>query len=175
MRTLLVGGGAREHAIADALFRSGAEIIVAMSNQNPGIIKISKERLSCNETDVTRIVQWAREKQADFAVIGSEDPLDAGLSDELLKYGIPAVGPQKKASNLEMSKLFARTLMQKYNIPGQVRFHLISEVDELKKVILASDEAFVLKPIGLTAGKGVKIMGEQLLTKDDAIKWAIGC
>jgi phosphoribosylamine--glycine ligase len=171
MRALLVGGGAREHAIADALFRSGAEIIVAMSNQNPGIIKISKERLSCNETDVTRIIQWAREKQADFAVIGSEDPLDAGLSDELLKHGIPAVGPQKKASNLEMSKLFARTLMQKYNIPGQVRFHLINEVDELKKVILASDEAFVLKPIGLTAGKGVKIMGEQLLTKDDAIKY----
>jgi len=173
MRALLVGGGAREHAIADALFRSGAEIIVAMYNRNPGIIRRSKEEwfLQCKEIEITRIAQWAREKQADFAVIGLEDPLDAGLSDELLKHGIPAVGPQKEAAKLEMSKLFTRNLMHKYNIPGQVRFHLISEVDELKKVILASDEAFVLKPIGLTAGKGVKIMGEQLLTKDDAIKY----
>jgi len=171
MRALLVGGGAREHAIADALFRSGAEIIVAMYNRNPGILRISKEWFPCKETESTQIAQWARKNQADFAVIGLEDPLEAGLSDELLKHGIPAVGPQKEAAKLEMSKLFTRNLMQRYNIPGQVRFHLISGVDELRKVILSSDETFVLKPIGLTAGKGVKIMGEQLLTKDDAIKY----
>ncbi|MDP2167188.1 MAG: phosphoribosylamine--glycine ligase [Thermodesulfovibrionales bacterium] len=171
MKALLVGGGAREHAIADALFRSGAELIVAMYNQNPGILKISKEWLQCNETEINRIAHWACEKKADFAVIGLEDPLDAGISDELLKHGIPSVGPQKNAAKLEMSKLFTRNLMQKYNIPGQVQFHLVSEVDELKKIILASDEEFVLKPIGLTAGKGVKIMGEQLLTKEDAIKY----
>ena len=171
MKALLVGGGAREHAIADALFRSGAELIVAMYHQNPGILKISKEWLQCNEREITRIAQWALEKKADFAVIGLEDPLDAGISDELLKHGIPSVGPQKNAANLEISKLFTRNLMQKYNIHGQVQFHLVSEVDELKKIILASDEEFVLKPIGLTAGKGVKIMGEQLLTKEDAIKY----
>jgi len=171
MKALLVGGGAREHAIADALFRSGAELIVAMYHQNPGILKISKEWLQCNERDITRIAQWALEKKADFAVIGLEDPLDAGISDELLKHGIPSVGPQKNAANLEISKLFTRNLMQKYNIPGQVQFHLVIEVDELKKIILASNEEFVLKPIGLTAGKGVKIMGEQLLTKEDAIKY----
>lgn len=173
MKALLVGGGAREHAIADALCRGSAELIVAMHNQNPGILSLSKDDswLKCSETDVTGIAKWARDKGADFAVIGLEDTLDAGISDELLKYGIPSVGPQKKAANLEMSKLFTRNLMKKYNIPGQVQFHLISRVDELRNIIMASDEEFVLKPIGLTAGKGVKIMGEQLLTKEDAINY----
>jgi phosphoribosylamine--glycine ligase len=73
MKALLVGGGAREHAIADALFRSGAEIIVAMSNQNPGIIKISKEQLLCNETDVTRIYNSSWKSRL-ICCDGSEDP-----------------------------------------------------------------------------------------------------
>jgi phosphoribosylamine--glycine ligase len=173
MKALLVGGGAREHAIADALCKGGAELIVAMHNQNPGILSLTKDDswLQCNEKDVTRIAKWAHDKGANFAVIGLEDTLDAGISDELLKYGIPSVGPQKKAADLEMSKLFTRDLMKKYNIPGQVQFHLISRVDELRKLIMASDEEFVFKPIGLTAGKGVKIMGEQLLTKEDAINY----
>jgi phosphoribosylamine---glycine ligase len=173
MKVLLVGGGAREHIIADSLCKNGASIIVAMHNYNPGILKLSGQSnmLECKETEVSRIAEWANSKKADFAIIGLEDSLGAGISDELGNYDIPTVGPRKEPAKIEMSKLFARDLMKRHNIPGQIEYFATKDISKLEDYIANSDEELVLKPIGLTAGKGVKVMGEHLLSEEEAMKY----
>jgi len=174
-RVLLVGGGAREHAIGEALCRGGdIQLLVVSNNDNPGLAELAKgdDFLKHDERDVKLISEWAKGKAADFAVIGLEDPLEVGLPDELAKMGIPAVGPSKKAAMLETSKLFLRDLMRRHDIPGQVEYGYFSDSRLLGEFLKSEQKEFVLKPVGLTAGKGVKVMGVQLHSVDEAISYA---
>ena len=175
-RVLLVGGGAREHAIGEALCRGGnVQLLVVSNNDNPGLAKLALDRhnfLKHSETDVKSIKKWAKDKAVDLAVIGLEDPLEVGLPDELAEKGIPTMGPSKKASMLETSKLFLRDLMQRYNIPGQIPYRYFSDLRLLSEFLKSSQKEYVLKPVGLTAGKGVKVMGVQLSSVEDAISYA---
>jgi phosphoribosylamine--glycine ligase len=171
-RVLLVGGGAREHAIGEALCRGGdVELLTVAQNRNPGLAELSELFASHSETDVAWITSWAQEQGADFAVIGLEDPLEAGLSDALNEAGVPTVGPSRRASRIETSKLFTRELMQRHEIPGRVLFKYFFDPDELGEFLSASDKQFALKPIGLTAGKGVKVMGVQLGSTVEAVDY----
>lgn len=175
MKVLLVGGGAREHIIAESLHKNGASIIVAMKNSNPGILELSgsdtDDWFEGPETDVSDIAKWAKNKNVDFAIIGLEDPLGVGISNKLEDVGIPTVGPRKKPAKIEGSKLFARSLMERHNIPGQIEYFATKDISALEDYITESDGELVLKPIGLTAGKGVKVMGDHLLSKEDAIEY----
>lgn len=172
MRVLLVGGGGREHAVAAALLKSvSLELYAAMSNESPGIIDLSKDLLHCSETDIPRIVHWARDQRIDWAFIGPDDPIAMGISDELEKVGIPSVAPKKGPARLESSKLFTRQLMGKHQIPGQAEFHHFLDTGELTRFLGSSDKEFALKPVGLTGGKGVKVMGVHLATKEDAVEY----
>ena len=174
MRVLLVGGGGREHALATALCKhAGLRLFTVMSNASPGIADLSEEWSPHEETDVPWIVEWARNKKIDWALVGLEDPLAVGLCDELEKVGIKSVGPKMAAAQLEASKLFTRQLMKKYDIPGQVTFQTFYDPKLLARFLQESDKEFALKPIGLTAGKGVKVMGVDLASVADAI--AYGC
>ena len=83
MRVLVVGGGGREHAIAEALLESGAELYAVARNRNPGIARRAKAYLQASETDVEKVVQFAAGARVEFAVIGPEAPLAAGLVDAL--------------------------------------------------------------------------------------------
>ena len=98
MKALVVGGGGREHAIVEALRRSGAEILAAMGNQNPGIRRAAVDVLLGDVTAVDRIVAWAKGHAAGLAVIGPEAPLDRGIVDALEAAGIPTVGPSREAA-----------------------------------------------------------------------------
>ncbi len=170
-KVLVVGGGGREHAIVDALARAGAEVHAAMKNRNPGIARLSKDLLLVKETDVAKVVQFARDREIGLAVIGPEAPLEAGLSDALRKEGIGVVGPSRRAARMETDKGFARSLLDRHGVPGNLRFGVFSDYASAAKFAKDADFHLAVKPIGLTGGKGVKVEGEQLKDKTEALAY----
>jgi phosphoribosylamine--glycine ligase len=164
LKVLAVGGGAREHAIASALKRDGATLYACMKNRNPGIARLSEEFALVDETDVDAVVSYAKMRGVELAFIGPEAPLEAGLADALRKAGIPTVGPSKDAARLETSKDFMRKLMQKHRLPGAIKFLSSNSQDEIFGWLDKYGPDVVVKPSGLTGGKGAKIYGEHLST-----------
>jgi phosphoribosylamine--glycine ligase len=172
MRVLAVGGGAREHAIVAALVRSGAEVVVAMKNRNPGIARLAKDCLFADETDVRKVVEFAESKSAELAIVGPEAPLEAGLTDGLSSAGIPTASPSKAAARLETSKSFMRELLLKHKVRGAVKFHVADTVKDAEDAIAQLGTNIVVKPTGLTGGKGVKVFGEHMMSREDIIAYA---
>lgn len=169
---LLVGGGGREHAIADALCQKrDVRLLVVAHNNNPGLASLAQVLRRHKETDTKWIADWAHDQAVDLAVIGLEDPLAVGLPDQLAKKGIPTVGPSLAAARLETSKLFTRDLMRRHSIAGQVEYRYITDVDSLREYLSSGSKEFALKPVGLTAGKGVRVMGEQLGSLPEALAY----
>jgi len=172
MKILVVGGGGREHAITCSLARNtGTEIFSVMAKRNPGIAGLSKKILLAKETDVARIVAFAKETGAEYAFIGPESPLEAGIVDSLETAGIACVGPTRAAARLETDKAFCRDLMERQAIEGCPKYRVFYDKGEAISFIKEYDGDLAIKPIGLTGGKGVRIMGEQV-DRDGAIAYA---
>jgi phosphoribosylamine---glycine ligase len=158
-RWLVVGGGAREHAIGLALARAQAQLVVASPNSNPGLERLARSstRLALGET--TKLVSFAVQEGVEAAVIGPEAPLATGLADALRAREIPTVGPSRAAAQLEASKAFCRELLARHRVDAQPRFTVLTSPDAVDREIAAFPGAFVVKPSGLTAGKGVRVQG----------------
>lgn len=171
MKVLAVGGGAREHAIVKSLAKDGATVFSVMKNKNPGIARASEDHLLANETDVEKVADWAKSKGVEFAVVGPEAPLGEGVVDKLATHEIPAVGPSRYAAQLEISKEFCRNLMRDHKIPGSIDYWVFDNIPDLKDFLRDYDKDVVVKPIGLTGGKGVKVMGEHLHSQQDVIDY----
>ncbi len=176
MDVLLIGGGAREHAIARALKKNNSvKLYTLMKNKNPGISKIS-EKVSLNaETDLNAIKKFAEEVKPDLAVIGPEAPLGIGVADMLWEIGIPTVGPKKLPAQIETSKEFMRNLFKKYKIKGSLKYSAFNSYDGVEEFIDKMTNLgieVVVKPVGLTGGKGVKVVGEQLKDNEEAKEYA---
>jgi phosphoribosylamine--glycine ligase len=170
---LLVGGGAREHAIGWALVKNpGVRLFTAALNHNPGLYRISGGYLQTPETDVPGIVAWARQQEIDLAVMGMESPLEAGMVDELEAEGIPTVGPRRSAARIETSKSYMRGLMQRHDIAAQAEYHYFTDAGMAAEFLRGTSEDYALKPDGLTGGTGVRIMGEHFSSRDDAVEYA---
>ncbi|HPY77078.1 MAG TPA: phosphoribosylamine--glycine ligase [Anaerohalosphaeraceae bacterium] len=153
MNVLLVGGGGREHAIAWKLRQSKKMARLYIAPGNPGTAKIGTN-VDISDTDLDGIVQFARNQQIDFAVIGPEDPLSAGLVDRLAAAGIRAFGPSKEAAQLEADKSFAKHIMRANSIPT-AESRVFSDYEDAKAYIASRDEPVVIKASGLAKGKGV--------------------
>ena len=170
---LLVGGGAREHAIGWALVKNpAATLFTAAANRNPGLQRISKGYLQTAETDVVAIVDWAKQESIDLAFMGMESPLEAGMVDALEAVGIPTVGPRKSAARIETSKSYMRDLMQRHGIPSQAGYAYFTDPGLASEYLRSTTENFALKPDGLTGGTGVRLMGEHFTNRDDAVEYA---
>jgi phosphoribosylamine--glycine ligase len=163
MKILVVGGGGREHAIAAALARNSATTVFSvMAKRNPGIDALARNVLLAKETEVPRVLSYAKENLVDFAFIGPEAPLEAGIVDALEAAGIPCVGPGKSAARIETDKAFCREMMEREGIDGLPKYRVFHSAPEAVAFIQQYEGDLVVKPIGLTGGKGVRIMGEQV-------------
>jgi len=158
--------------MARALAEGGAELYTVMKNKNPGIRRLSKDVLLSSETDIEKVALYARMKAVELACVGPEAPLEAGLVDLLEKEGIRCAAPAKAAARLETSKEFMRSLMARHNLPGRIEHWVFADIEEVKRFISVYDRGVAVKPVGLTGGKGVKITGDQLLSRDDVVKYA---
>jgi len=173
MKILVAGGGGREHAICLALTKNAnVELYSVMGKKNPGIAKIARETLIHAETDVPAVLAFAKEHNIQYAVIGPEAPLEAGLVDALTKEGIGCVGPIKAAARIETDKGFCRELMNKHRIDGCPAYKLCKTPSEAAEFIRGYPGDLAVKPTGLTGGKGVKVMGEQV-DREGAVEYAM--
>ncbi len=170
MKILVVGTGAREHAICKAV-EGNAELYSIMSNKNPGIARISKYQIG-SENDIEAVKKFAVESKIDIAVIGPEAPLEKGIVDALQAEGIGCVGPTMEAAKIETDKVFMRNLFENYKIPGSLTYRCFDSYKDISDFIDEFGEDIVVKPVGLTGGKGVKIVGEQLKDLEEAKSYA---
>ncbi len=172
MRVLAVGGGAREHAIVSALVRSGADVFACLKNKNPGICRAAADYHLVDEGDVPKVVEFARAKGVELAVVGPEAPLEVGLADGLETAGVPTASPSKAAARIETSKSFMRELLTKHGIRGSIKFRIADSTREVELALEELGTEIVVKPIGLTGGKGVKVFGEHMMSKADVLAYA---
>ncbi|CAL1290821.1 unnamed protein product [Larinioides sclopetarius] len=164
---LVIGSGAREHALAWKLSQSPLIKHVYVSPGNAGTHTTSKfSNCDVDVTDHAEVVLWCKTKNIKLVVVGPEDPLAKGLADHLKEAGIDCFGPCQKAAQIEASKEFAKFFMDKYEIPT-ARWKSFKSAKEAQDHILnAPYDALVVKASGLAAGKGV-IVGKD---KEAAIK-----
>jgi phosphoribosylamine--glycine ligase len=152
MRVLIVGGGAREHALAWRLSQDeGVEVIGAPGNA--GIAGLGRI-VPVDPTDADQVVALAKEVAADLVVVGPEAPLVAGVVDALRENGIDAFGPDREAAQLEGSKIFSKEFMARHDVPT-AGFEVFDDPDEATRYIREANRPLVVKADGLAAGKGV--------------------
>ncbi len=172
-RILLVGNGAREHVIAETLKRNkDVKLYSFMKSKNPGIAKLSEKFEIGDYSDLEKIKEFAEKNKIDFAFIGPEDPLNEGIVDVLKEDGVESVGPTKNLAKLETSKSFTRKLLKKYNIEGNPLFKIFNNnnLNEINDFLNELNEV-VIKPDGLTGGKGVRVQGDHFNTKEEALDY----
>ncbi len=176
---LIIGSGAREHAMAATLARSlqSPDLLCFAQARNPGIERLCRAYGIGSVTDGKAIAAFAREQAATLAVIGPEAPLAAGVADALWTEGVPVVGPTQNLARIESSKGFARTLLAKHQIPGNPHFVRIEPKPATGPTAMAQAEAalrtlgdhHVIKDDGLAGGKGVKVFGDHLHAFEDSL------
>ena len=172
MNVLIVGGGAREHVICNAVTQSkNVNLFSVMKNLNPGIEKIAVDYLLEKETNIDRIVKYSKDKKIDLALIGPEAPLELGLVNALQKQGIKACAPTKEAARIETDKEWMRNLLKKYNISGQLKYETFTDAKKAREFIEKLNAEVAIKPIGLTGGKGVQVSGDHFNGTSEAMKY----
>ena len=172
-KILVIGSGAREHAIVRALDRSHQEkeIFCLASNMNPGIAALCDELLIGNFNDPDFVVNYTNEIGATLAIIGPENPLENGVADALWSIKVKVVGPKKDLAKLETSKAFTRDLLREYNIPGGPQYQTFKSLAGVTEFLNVLGENYVVKYDGLAGGKGVKVSGEHLHSHDEALAY----
>ena len=157
MQILIIGSGAREHALAWKINQSTLSHNVILWPPHPAMPSSSQTDVSHANWTFDELRQFAQAKKIDLIICGPEKPLAAGLQDSMSAYGIKVFGPSKQASQLEASKIFAKNIMIDAGIPT-APYTIASNVTTAQKQSynrLAKEKKVVIKADGLAAGKGV--------------------
>ncbi len=156
MKVLLLGGGAREHAMAWALSRSPKVTDLTVSPGNPGIANIARI-VDLDPCDGNAVRTFALKNNIDMVVIGPEAPLVEGVADVLRESGIKVFGPGKDGARLEGSKAFSKEFMKRNGIPT-ASFDICTNMDQARDALLKRTAPYIVKADGLAAGKGAFVL-----------------
>jgi len=166
VRILVVGSGGREHALVWKIAQSELVDKIFCAPGNGGIAHLA-ECVDIKADDVFGLLEFARKEKIDLTVVGPEVALSLGIADEFTKAGLKIFGPNKKAANLEASKVFSKELMAKYKVPT-ADFKVFDNPDSAKKYIDKLGAPCVVKADGLAAGKGV-VVAKTIKEAKDAV------
>lgn len=167
MNVLVIGSGGREHAIVDALSRSAQVAKIYCAPGNVGIAR-QAECIAIRETEIDRLLDFARETQVYLTVVGPEAALAVGIVDAFRAAGLRIFGPTKAAARIESSKEFAKELMSRYGIPTAA-YRTFGDYEEARAYVAEQGAPIVLKYDGLAAGKGV-VVAQTLEEADAALR-----
>ena len=169
MKVLVIGSGAREHALATAFLGDTAVSHVIVAPGNAGIAAMF-DTVPVDIADPQAIAYLATAQDADLVVIGPEVPLVAGAADAVRERGIPCFGPSAAAAQLEGSKSFAKKVMAEAEVPTAMA-HVCAHIDQVAAALDRFGPPYVVKDDGLAAGKGVVVTSD----RDDALAHARSC
>lgn len=156
MKVLVVGGGGREHTIVWALSKSPKVTALYAAPGNAGIAKLAT-CVPIAATDIDGMIAYVKSEGIDFVVVAPDDPLYLGMVDAMEKEGIRAFGPKKGAAEIEGSKVFAKNLMKKYQIPT-ASYEVFTDAKTVLSYLSEQNSyPAVIKADGLALGKGVVI------------------
>ncbi|HPS65555.1 MAG TPA: ATP-grasp domain-containing protein, partial [Ignavibacteria bacterium] len=166
---LLVGNGGREHAIAHSIYNSKSfrkgESKIYCTLGSGGLDKFC-EPIEIKPTEIQELKEFALDNEIDFTVVGPEVPLSMGIVDEFEKAGLKIFGPNKKAAQIESSKIFAKDLMMRNNIPtAKYKKFGCNDAAAAMKYLDGVNFPVVIKADGLAAGKGVVVCN----SRDEAV------
>lgn len=164
---MVAGGGGREHAIIKSLKKSNKIDKIYALPGNGGIAS-DAECVDIKATDIDSAVDFAVKNGIDFAVVAPDDPLVLGMVDALEEKGIKCFGPRKNAAIIEGSKVFAKNLMKKYNIPT-ASYEVFTDASKAVEYLEKTSYPTVIKADGLALGKGV-IIAQNFAEAKDAVK-----
>lgn len=155
MKVLVIGSGGREHALAWKLALSPDVTRLYVAPGNPGIAQVA-ELVAIKVDDFPAILKFIKQQQIDLAVIGPEDPLAAGLADQIEELGVRVFGPSRAAAQVEADKWFAKELMRQQSIPT-AEARSFTDAAAAEEYVRHRDEPCVIKAAGLAKGKGVSV------------------
>lgn len=158
VKVLVIGGGAREHALCRSLSLDPEVTALHCAPGNAGIAEVA-ELHQVDALDGKAVAALATELGAELVVVGPEAPLVAGVADAVREAGIPVFGPSKEAAELEGSKAFAKDVMAGAGVPT-ARSYVCTNPDEVEEALDAFGAPYVVKDDGLAAGKGVVVTAD---------------
>lgn len=156
MKVLVIGSGAREHAIAHALMRGGSVAEVTVAPGNPGMVLDGIRTTQLSSSNHAALIDFVKNNGYDWVFVGPEVPLIEGIVDAFAEAGIKAFGPSKAAAQIEGSKDFAKQLMARHDIPT-AQYRTFDDLEASSAYVREHGAPIVIKADGLAAGKGVTV------------------
>ncbi|WP_406861875.1 phosphoribosylamine--glycine ligase [Streptomyces sp. HUAS MG47] len=167
MKVLVIGGGAREHALCRSLSLDPDVTALHCAPGNAGIAEVAEVH-PVDQLDGDAVAALARRLEAGLVVVGPEAPLVAGVADAVRAAGIPCFGPSREAAQLEGSKAFAKDVMAGANVPT-ARSYVCTTPAEIDEALDAFGAPYVVKDDGLAAGKGVVVTDDLATAREHAL------
>ncbi len=167
VKVLVIGGGAREHALCRSLSLDPDVTALHCAPGNAGIAEVA-ELHPVDALDGTAVARLATELAAELVVVGPEAPLVAGVADAVRDAGVPCFGPSREAAELEGSKAFAKDVMAAANVPT-ARSYVCTTPQQIDDALDAFGPPYVVKDDGLAAGKGVVVTEDRAAAREHAL------